>query len=161
MAASREGVSGLYGCKSKGCLWSVWLEIEWVFLVCMAASREAVSGQYGWKSRGCLWSVWLQVERVSLVCMAGSREGVILHYLQNNKMKNLHSNISIISQYTRWCYRVYRCWHLHSWKYMARVLCHVTPLCPNLCVSRKVFLNYQVNWNTVCGAIRELPWRYI
>ena len=32
---------------------------------------------------------------------------------------------------------------------------------PNLCVSRKVFLKHQVNWNTVCGAIRELPWRYI
>ena len=32
---------------------------------------------------------------------------------------------------------------------------------PNLCVSRKVFLKYQVNWNTVCGAIRELPWRNI
>ena len=29
---------------------------------------------------------------------------------------------------------------------------------PNLCVSIKVFLKYQVNWNTVCGAIRELPW---
>ena len=29
---------------------------------------------------------------------------------------------------------------------------------PNLCVSRKVFLKHQVNWNTVCGAIRELPW---
>ena len=29
---------------------------------------------------------------------------------------------------------------------------------PNLCVSRKVFLNHQVNWNTVCGAIRDLPW---
>ena len=29
---------------------------------------------------------------------------------------------------------------------------------PNLCVSRKVFLKRQVNWNTVCGAIRELPW---
>ena len=28
---------------------------------------------------------------------------------------------------------------------------------PNLCVSRKVFLKHQVNWNTVCGAIRELP----
>ena len=28
---------------------------------------------------------------------------------------------------------------------------------PNLCVTRKVFLKYQVNWNTVCGAIRELP----
>ena len=28
----------------------------------------------------------------------------------------------------------------------------------NLCVSRKVFLNHQVNWNTVCGAIRDLPW---
>ena len=29
---------------------------------------------------------------------------------------------------------------------------------PNLCVSRKVFLKHQVHWNTVCGAIRELPW---
>ena len=28
---------------------------------------------------------------------------------------------------------------------------------PNLCVSRKVFLKHQVNWNTVCGTIRELP----
>ena len=32
---------------------------------------------------------------------------------------------------------------------------------PDLCVSRKVFLNHQVNWNTVCGAIRELPWHNI
>ena len=32
---------------------------------------------------------------------------------------------------------------------------------PNLCVSRKVFLKHQVNWNTVCGSIRELPWRNI
>ena len=31
----------------------------------------------------------------------------------------------------------------------------------NLCLSRKVFLKHQVNWNTVCGAIRELPWRNI
>ena len=29
---------------------------------------------------------------------------------------------------------------------------------PNLRVSRKVFLKCQVNWNTVCGAIRDLPW---
>ena len=28
---------------------------------------------------------------------------------------------------------------------------------PNLCVSRKVFLKHQVNWNTVCDAIRDLP----
>ena len=28
---------------------------------------------------------------------------------------------------------------------------------PNLCVSRKVFLNHQVNWHTVCGAIQDLP----
>ena len=28
-------------------------------------------------------------------------------------------------------------------------------------MSRKVFLKHQVNWNTVCGAIRELPWRSI
>ena len=32
---------------------------------------------------------------------------------------------------------------------------------PKLCVSRKIFLKHQVNWNTVCGAIRELPWRNI
>ena len=32
---------------------------------------------------------------------------------------------------------------------------------PNLCVSRKVFLKHQVNSNTVCCAIRELPWRNI
>ena len=32
---------------------------------------------------------------------------------------------------------------------------------PNLCVSRKVFLKHQVNWNTVCGTILELPWRNI
>ena len=32
---------------------------------------------------------------------------------------------------------------------------------PNLCVSRKVFLKHQVNWNTVCGAMRELPWHDI
>ena len=29
---------------------------------------------------------------------------------------------------------------------------------PNLCVSRKVFLKHQVNWNTVCGAIQDLLW---
>ena len=29
---------------------------------------------------------------------------------------------------------------------------------PNLCVSRKVFLKHQVNWNTICGGIGELPW---
>ena len=28
----------------------------------------------------------------------------------------------------------------------------------NLCVSRKVFLKHQVNWNTVCGAMQDLPW---
>ena len=32
---------------------------------------------------------------------------------------------------------------------------------PNLCVSRKVFLKHQVNWNTVCGAIQDLPLRNI
>ena len=28
---------------------------------------------------------------------------------------------------------------------------------PNLCVSRKAFLKHQVNWNTVCGGIQDLP----
>ena len=32
---------------------------------------------------------------------------------------------------------------------------------PNLCVSRKVFPKHHVNWNTVCGAIDDLPWRNI
>ena len=32
---------------------------------------------------------------------------------------------------------------------------------PNLCVSRKGFLKHQVNWNTLCGAIQDLPWRNI
>ena len=32
---------------------------------------------------------------------------------------------------------------------------------PNLCVSRKVFLKHQVNWNTVYCAIHDLPWRNI
>ena len=32
---------------------------------------------------------------------------------------------------------------------------------PNVCVSRKVLLKHQVNWNTVCGAIQDLPWRKI
>ena len=32
---------------------------------------------------------------------------------------------------------------------------------PNSCVSRKVLLKHQVNWNTVSDAIQELPWRNI
>ena len=31
----------------------------------------------------------------------------------------------------------------------------------NLCVSRKVFHKHQVNWNAVCGAMQDLPWRTI
>ena len=37
----------------------------------------------------------------------------------------------------------------------------MTQAVKNLCVSRKVFLKHQVNWNTVCGAIQDLPWRNI
>ena len=32
---------------------------------------------------------------------------------------------------------------------------------PHLCVSRKIFLKHQVNWNTICGAIQDLPWSNI
>ena len=32
---------------------------------------------------------------------------------------------------------------------------------PNLCVSNKVFLKHQDNWNTVCDAMQDLPWRNI
>ena len=37
----------------------------------------------------------------------------------------------------------------------------MAPAVPNLCVSRIVFLKHQVICNTVCGAIREIPWRNI
>ena len=30
---------------------------------------------------------------------------------------------------------------------------------PNLCVSSKIYLKHHVNWNTVCCAIQDLPWR--
>ena len=29
---------------------------------------------------------------------------------------------------------------------------------PDLCVIMKVFPKHQVNYNTVCGAIQDLPW---
>ena len=32
---------------------------------------------------------------------------------------------------------------------------------PNLCVSREVFLKHQVNWNTICGTMQDIPWRNI
>ena len=31
----------------------------------------------------------------------------------------------------------------------------------NLCVSRNVFLKHQVNWNTLCGTMQDLPWKNI
>ena len=37
----------------------------------------------------------------------------------------------------------------------------MTQAISNLCVSRQVFLKHQVNWNTVCGAIWDLPWHNI
>ena len=30
-----------------------------------------------------------------------------------------------------------------------------------MCVSKKVFLKHQVNWNTVGGALQDLPWHNI
>ena len=32
---------------------------------------------------------------------------------------------------------------------------------PNLCDSNKIFLKHQVNWNTICGAMQDLPWSNI
>ena len=32
---------------------------------------------------------------------------------------------------------------------------------PNLCYCNTVFLKHQVNWNTVCCAIKDLPWHNI
>ena len=44
--------------------------------------------------------------------------------------------------------------------YMSAVI-SMAQAVPNLCVCRKVFVKHQLNWNTVFGAIRELPWRNI
>ena len=32
---------------------------------------------------------------------------------------------------------------------------------PNLCVIIRIFMKYQINWNAICGAIQDLPWRNI
>ena len=32
---------------------------------------------------------------------------------------------------------------------------------PNVSVNRKIFLKHQINWNTVGGALQDLPWRNI
>ena len=32
---------------------------------------------------------------------------------------------------------------------------------PNLFISKRVFLKNKVNWNTVCGAMQDLPWHNI
>ena len=32
---------------------------------------------------------------------------------------------------------------------------------PNSCVSRKFLMKHQINWNTVSGTMREMPWRNI
>ena len=37
----------------------------------------------------------------------------------------------------------------------------MTQAVKNLCVSRKVFLKHIFNWNKVCGAIQDMPWRNI
>ena len=38
------------------------------------------------------------------------------------------------------------------------VVISIAQAVPNLCVSWKIFLKHQVNWNTVCGAVDDLPW---
>ena len=37
----------------------------------------------------------------------------------------------------------------------------ITQAVPNFCVSKKVFLKHQVNWNMVCGTMQELRWHNI
>ena len=48
-----------------------------------------------------------------------------------------------------------------SLSHNSSALISIAQAVPNLCVSRKVFLKRQVNWNTVCGEIQDLPWRNI
>ena len=45
--------------------------------------------------------------------------------------------------------------------YSLSVVISMAQAVTNLCVSRKVFLKLQVNWNTVCCAIQDLPCRNI
>ena len=44
---------------------------------------------------------------------------------------------------------------------MSAVISMVQEVPNHVCSSRKIFLKHQVNFNTVCGAIRDLPWRNI
>ena len=46
----------------------------------------------------------------------------------------------------------------HSWLSAVISTAQAVPI---LCVSWKVFLKHQVKWNTVCSAMRDLPWRNI
>ena len=45
-----------------------------------------------------------------------------------------------------------------SYHYSLSAVISMVQAVPNFCVSRKVFLKHQVNWNTICGAIQVLSW---
>ena len=54
-------------------------------------------------------------------------------------------------------------WVTHlGWDHLCRsAVISIAQTVPNLCVCRIVFLKQQVNWNTVCGPIQDLPWHNI
>ena len=64
-----------------------------------------------------------------------------------------------------YCIQYYDCiiksWYIYSDHSSLSAVISVVQAVPNLCVSRKVFLKHRVNWNTVCGAVHDLPWRNI
>ena len=70
------------------------------------------------------------------------------------------SVVAPIGAIHRCCYcSTHRCCSTHQ-TFLSAVI-SMAQTVPNLCVSRKVFLKHQVNWNTVCSAMQDLPWRNI
>ena len=39
------------------------------------------------------------------------------------------------------------------------VVISMAQVLPYLCVSSKVLVTHEINWNTICGRIQDLPWR--
>ena len=88
------------------------------------------------------------------LCCARGAQGVVLMRVR----VNCQSIVSTVSDdiVINGCGRL----QLGVLKHLSAVI-SMAQAVPNVCVSRKVFPKHQVNWNTVCGAIRELPWRNI
>ena len=91
---------------------------------------------------------------VPLSCFVGSRCLGLVGWLHTYEMGTLDLLMTDVPDFARVAVVAQRGNSDHSSLSAVISIAHSVP---NLCVSRKVFLKHQINWNTVCGAIRELP----